>query len=236
MNSMSKFVCAALAATAIVPATALAQMARNQGYLTDTKGDIVMTVTGLCVHTSEWTPAHAVEGCDGYVRPVAATPPAAARPPAPPPAPAPIVAQAPPPKPIPKPAPAPAPQRFSFSADALFAFDKADLKPEGKAMLDDLARNLSTANYDVVLVTGHTDRFGSTAYNQKLSERRATSVKNYLVSKNVPANRITTAGMGESQPMTKPGDCRGPKSPKVIACLQPDRRVDVDINVPASNR
>ena len=74
-----------------------------------------------------------------------------------------------------------------------------------------------------------TDRFGSNEYNQKLSERRANTVKDYLVSKNVQASRIDAEGRGETQPVTKADDCRGAKSAKVIACLQPDRRVDVEL-------
>jgi len=122
------------------------------------------------------------------------------------------------------------PQQINFSADAMFAFDKAVLKPEGKAMLDDLARTLNGAQYDAVRATGQTDRFGSNQYNQKLSERRANAVKDYLVSRDIPANRINAVGMGETQPVTKAGDCLGAKSAKVIACLQPDRRVDVEVN------
>jgi OOP family OmpA-OmpF porin len=124
----------------------------------------------------------------------------------------------------------PLPQKISFSGDALFAFDKSALKPEGKVMLDGLVSQLDGAAYDHIVATGHTDRFGSNAYNQKLSERRARAVKDYLVSKNVQASRIEAAGKGETQPVTRAGDCRGAKSTKVVACLQPDRRVDVEMN------
>ena len=120
-------------------------------------------------------------------------------------------------------------QKFSFSGDALFAFDKSVLKPEGKVMLDDLVGKLGGVSYDRIVTTGHTDRFGTNAYNQALSERRAHTVKDYLISKNVQANRIEAEGKGETQPETKPGDCLGPRSAKVIACLQPDRRVDVEM-------
>ena len=121
------------------------------------------------------------------------------------------------------------PQKINFSADALFDFDKAVLKPEGKTMLDELARTLQGAKYEVIMATGHTDRFGSVAYNQKLSERRANAVKDYLTSKEIPANKVSVDGKGKTQPVTKPDDCKGPKSAKVIACLQPDRRVDVEV-------
>jgi len=82
---------------------------------------------------------------------------------------------------------------------------------------------------EVIIAVGHTDRIGSDAYNQKLSERRAASVKSYLVSKGVEANRVYTEGKGEKQPVTQPGQCPGAKSAKVIACLQPDRRVDIEL-------
>ena len=123
----------------------------------------------------------------------------------------------------------PAPQKISFSGDALFAFDKSVLKPEGKVMLDGLVQQLSGASYDNIQVIGHTDRFGSNTYNQKLSERRAHTVKDYLASKDVTASRIDAQGKGEMQPVTKAGDCTGPKSVKTVACLQPDRRVDIEM-------
>jgi OmpA-OmpF porin, OOP family len=120
-------------------------------------------------------------------------------------------------------------ERVSFSADALFAFDQSVLRPEGMTLLDDFARQLSDAQYEAILVTGHTDRLGSDAYNQKLSERRANAVKEHLVSKNVTGNRIQASGKGKTQPVTGLDDCKGARSVKVIACLQPDRRVHVEV-------
>ena len=124
---------------------------------------------------------------------------------------------------------APTTKKVSFSGDALFAFDKSDLKPAGVAMLDTLVGQLKGTRYDSIVVTGHTDRIGSSQYNQKLSERRANTVKDYLVAQSVTVSRIDARGMGETQPETKPGECKGAKSAKVIACLQPDRRVDVEV-------
>jgi len=92
-----------------------------------------------------------------------------------------------------------------------------------------LVRQLSGARYDQIALTGHADRIGKAAYNQKLSEQRATAVKDYLVEKQVPANRITASGMGEKQPVTTAQDCAKLKIPKLLACLQPDRRVDVEM-------
>ena len=96
-------------------------------------------------------------------------------------------------------------------------------------MLDDFARQLSGAQYEAIFVTGHTDRLGTAKYNQKLSERRAHAVRNYLMRNGIPASRIRAAGKGETQPVTRPGDCKGPRSARLIACLQPDRRVHVEV-------
>lgn len=211
MKPMMTLVAVAIAAT-LIPAAAMAANTSNQGYLVDSRGEIVMSGFGLCWHTGEWTPAMAIEKCDP-VEKVAVAAPA-------------VMAAAP----APAAAPAATPSRkVSFSGDALFAFDKSVLKPEGIVMLDDLVNQLNGTRYDTIMITGQTDRIGSASYNQKLSERRAATVKDYLVAKNVQANRIDAEGKGETQPMTKLGDCPGAKSAKVIACLQPDRRVDVEM-------
>lgn len=221
MKSITKFAVSVLALATLLPVTALAADgdSRNQGYLVDTNGNnVTLSGTGLCWRDSDWTPARSVEPCDPVNKPVAAAPAAPA------PRPAVIAAVVPAAEAV-----KPLPQKISFSGDALFAFDKSVLKPEGKVMLDDLARQLGGATYDNILATGHTDRFGGNAYNQKLSERRADAVKDYLVSKDVPASRINAQGRGEEQPVTKASDCQGAKSTKIIACLQLDRRVDVEM-------
>ena len=199
-------------AVMLIPVLAFAQVnATNQGYLVNGPDFSVVTAVGgtVCVRTSDWTPARA-----------APVPPKAA-PTSPP------KAVEPPPRAAPEKL---LPQKINFSAEALFDFDKAVLKPEGKAMLDDLVRTLQGAKYEVIIATGHADRFGSVAYNQKLSERRANAVRDYLAAREIPLNRISATGKGKSQPVTKPNECKGLKSAKVIACLQPDRRVDVEVN------
>ena len=146
-----------------------------------------------------------------------------------------VIAQAAPPvyvAPPPPPAPPPAvPQKVTFSADSLFDFDKATVKPAGRAELDKLAADLRGVDFDVINVTGHTDRIGRQAYNQKLSTQRAEAVSSYLVtSAGIPASKINAKGVNGSDPVTKPGDCAGTKvTPALIACLQPDRRVDVEV-------
>jgi OOP family OmpA-OmpF porin len=151
------------------------------------------------------------------------------------PLPEPVVAVAPVPTPTPPPPPTPAPPiptKVSFSADSLFDFDKAAVKPDGRLELDKLAANLQGVDYDVINVTGHTDRIGSHAYNQKLSTRRAEVVTTYLVeSAGIAAHKIKAKGVNGSEPITKPGDCVGTKATKdLIACLQPDRRVDIEVS------
>jgi OOP family OmpA-OmpF porin len=109
----------------------------------------------------------------------------------------------PPPPPAAKPAPKPAPvaEKVTLAADVLFDFDKSVIKPAGKERLDDLAAKVKAINLEVVIAIGHTDSIGSDAYNQKLSVRRAESVKAYLVSKGVEPNRVYTEGKGEKQPV-----------------------------------
>ncbi|MCM5678058.1 OmpA family protein [Schlegelella sp. S2-27] len=151
----------------------------------------------LCWRDATWTPASADQRCDGALKPAAAPAPAA-------PAPAPAPAAAPTPAPVPAPAPAPAAptsEKVTFAADAFFDFDKAVLKPEGRAKLDDLASKMDGINLEVVIAVGHTDAVGADAYNQKLSVRRSEAVKAYLVSKGIEKNRVYTEGKGEKQPV-----------------------------------
>ena len=148
------------------------------------------------------------------------------------PAPSRVVAPPPPPAPAPPPPPAPAPapqvQKITLDSKVLFAFDKADLKPEGKAAIDSqvVGKLAQVQKLEVVLVTGHTDRLGTDAYNQKLSERRADAVRDYLVSKGVDKAKIETIGMGEKQPVVQ---CDQKNRKALIDCLQPNRRVDVQV-------
>jgi OOP family OmpA-OmpF porin len=185
----------------------------------------------LCWRTGYWTPAQAIVACDPDLVP---------KPPAPAPAPV-VAAPPPPPPPPPRPAPAPAPapqvQKITLASKALFDFDKAVLKPEGMAAIDSeiIAKLKDVQKLELVLVTGHTDRIGSQAYNQKLSERRADAVRNYLVSKGVAKDKIETLGMGKTQPV--PGvTCTMTAMKELIACLAPNRRVEVEVKGEAIKR
>ena len=135
-------------------------------------------------------------GCATTEEPKPAPAPAPA-PATPAPAPAPVAA----PAPAPKPAPKPVAQKVTLAADVLFDFDKSVIKPDGKNKFDDLSQKVRAINLEVVIAIGHADSIGTDAYNQKLSVRRAESVKAYLVSKGVEPNRIYTEGKGEKQPV-----------------------------------
>ena len=186
------------------------------------KGDIDLVSLGLVYRFGAPTPAPAPRAAvPAYVAAAPAPEPAAVTPPPPAPAPRPAVV-----------APRPAPTKVAFSADSLFDFAKADVKPAGAQHLDKFAADVKGVDFEVITATGHTDRIGSHASNMKLSERRAESVKTYLVqSAAIPAGKIAVKGAGETDPVTKPGECKGEKATKkLIACLQPDRRVEVEVS------
>lgn len=137
--------------------------------------------------------------------------------------------------PTPAPTPAPTPpttRRVNLSADTLFRFDRsgaADMLPQGRAELDALARALQSQEMQVqsLTITGHTDRLGDEAYNDRLALQRANTVRDYLKAAGVRAP-MEVRSMGEREPVTR--DCQGlQRSPRLVACLQPDRRVVVDI-------
>lgn len=189
--------------------------AENNMLVFDQRGAVVKSGTGLCWHSGTGPAPLSTQECDpNYVAPPMAK--AAVAPMA--------VAAV-----TPAPAPKPAAQRVTLDADTLFDFDKADLRPAGRAALDDFVGKTRDITPEVITAVGHADRFGSESYNMDLSEQRATAVKTYLLSKGIESNRISTAGRGETQPVTKAGDCLGARSKAVVECLQGDRRVDVEV-------
>ncbi|MCH7376346.1 porin OmpA [Aeromonas sp. MR19] len=134
----------------------------------------------------------------------------------------------------PVPAPAPEPvvveKQFTLSSDVLFDFNKATLKAEGGQALDNLYGQIEQARPKdgVATVIGYTDRIGSDAYNQKLSEQRAHTVADYLVGKGLPAGKVNVEGRGKGSPVT--GDsCTSKSKRELIVCLAPDRRVEVKV-------
>ena len=117
----------------------------------------------------------------------------------------------------------------NFETEPLFSFNKSEIRADQRAKLDELISGLNGAQYDSIAVVGHADRIGTNSYNQKLSERRASAVKAYLVKKGVPSDKIHTEGRGESESVT--GDaCNKTRGKALISCLQPDRRVDVSVS------
>jgi len=123
------------------------------------------------------------------------------------------VPEAPPPPPQPPPPPPPAKRKVELSADTYFDFDRSTLKPDGKRIVDEEVVAPMKEHRELrALVEGHTDSIGSESYNQRLSERRANAVRDYMVSRGVEASRITTKGWGKSKPVasneTKEGQAK----------------------------
>ena len=179
---------AMLFASAVLATAAGAQTVDNWK---NGSGDLVWKngTNELCWRDANWTPATAAANCDGALAPA--------------PVPAPVVPRAVEPvaaTPAVQPAPAVA-SKVTYAADAFFDFDKAVLKPAGKAKLDDLIAKVKGVNLEVIIAVGLTDSVGSDAYNQKLSIRRSEAVKAYLVSKGIEKNRVYTEGKGEKQPV-----------------------------------
>lgn len=143
----------------------------------------------------------------------------------------PVVAPPPAPAPTPAPAPVTVTKEFNLSSDVLFDFGKSSLKPEGVTALDGLYEQIKaeTPKDGTALVVGYTDRIGSDASNQVLSEQRAKTVADYLVGKGIPADKVSTQGRGEAEPVTGT-QCDAIKAKKeLIACLAPDRRVSISV-------
>ncbi len=209
MNKLAKLV---FAASAVVAMTASAQTITDiqaktpySAYVQDARGVIARDPYGLCWHTGYWTPADSVPGCDGEIVKVAEAVVV------PPPAPAPVAES----------------QKIKLAADTLFNFDKSTLKPEGVAKLDELYSKLQQINLEVIIAVGYTDLYGKSAYNQKLSVRRAEAVKAYLVSKGIESNRIYTEGKGMSNPLVPKTIKSATKAGQ--AQQAPNRRVEVEV-------
>jgi OOP family OmpA-OmpF porin len=205
MNKLSKL--AFVAATAVMAASASAAPVAASKQAVNGSSEYVWKNGSdeLCWRNNFWTPATANAKCDGA-----------------------LVAQVPvAPTPAPSTGPMVGSQKITFQADALFDFDKAVLKPEGKSKLSDLAAKIKSVNLEVVVATGYTDKIGSDKYNDRLSLRRAQAVKAYLVSQGIEANRIYTEGKGKRNPVVT--SCNQKNHKALIACLAPNRRVEVEV-------
>ena len=145
----------------------------------------------LCWRDNNWTPATAAKGCDGALAPKAAAPASG-------------VSQS----------------KITLQADTLYDFNKSDLKPEGKATLDKIAKDLSKIKLEVIIAVGNTDSVGTDAYNMALGQRRAQSVKAYLVSKGVDGSRIYTESKGKSNPVASNATAEGRAK---------NRRTDIEV-------
>jgi len=177
------------------------------GYLNGPSGQVWKDPFGLCWRTGDWTPKMAIPACN------------------------PKTAKTPAPKPLakaaPKPAPIPVAQTVTLKSDALFPFNRASLTPAAKVKLDTLANRLSALEVQSVIATGHADPLGSSAYNQDLSLRRADSVKSFLISKGVSADRIQVKGKGARHEVKVcPTDMSWSAR---VECLAPDRRVQLQV-------
>ena len=188
----------------------------KEGYLIDSRGDVVKSGTGLCWHTGYWTPAMAIMECDPDLvqKPVTRI----------------TTAPVPPVPPIPGIVHAP----VTLQTETLFDFDSSVIRADGKKKLDDevVGKMKEYPQDEVVLLTGHADRIGSEAYNQNLSQRRADAVRAYMIDQGIEAKRIQTAAKGESEPIVSCDNVKGMvnnKNRKLVVCLQPNRRVVVDV-------
>jgi OOP family OmpA-OmpF porin len=192
-----------LAASMALLAAALLQAADKYGpYVVNATEELVRDPFGNCVRTPFWTPDQEIPECGGVVAKV----------------------EAPPLQPV--------IETITLGADAYFAFDKATLKPEGQSKLDQLAQDLRRVeSVRSIQIVGHTDSIGTEAYNLRLSERRAITVKDYLVSRGVNPSIITAYGVGEADPIAPNTLPDGQDNP---AGRAQNRRVE--ITVEASQR
>jgi len=226
MSSAFRLTCAsAVLCAALLPAASYAASSEpKDGYVTDTQGGVVRAIgAGVCVRSSQWTPALAVEECD----------PDLIKKPAPKPAPAPA------PKPEAKPKPKPEAKPKAEKPEMMnierkielqgMPFDKAEMTPDNVKELDEFLADLKPVTLGAVIVTGHTDRIGSLKYNQRLSERRAVVVKDYVVSKGIDPKLIFWEGKAFKQPIPVTKFCSNKmKRKQLIECLAPNRRVTVE--------
>lgn len=184
--------------------TAVAQ--DKSGYWVGADGSFVRGGDGTCMRSGSWTPTIAIQECEAAGTVVAPKAAVAAT----------TVA---------------APMTTSLASENLFAFGQSTLQAVAVADLDVLVTKLKGAKVQKIAVTGHTDRLGSAALNKSLAQKRAAAVRKYLISKGIDKSLIQAVGMGSAQPKTAATECTGASaSPKLIACLAADRRVEIKVS------
>lgn len=192
----------------IIAAVAVPAFATQPGYVTDSSNSVVRNSARECVHTSSWRPELGTVECGERE----------------------AVAQTPPPEPTPAPPPPPPqPETITLDAKTLFGFDKSTLRPEARTKLDELARRITQQTRVLdINVTGHADRIGSEAYNQRLSEERAQAVADYLqANTDLRESKFQVQGVGETQPVVA---CESERGNALIDCLEPNRRVVIEVS------
>ena len=178
--------------------------ADTDGYAADSTNSIVLSNSGECWRTSSWNKDLADAECDPS-----------------------LIATAVEPTPLVQAEPRRTVQRINLASDAYFAFNKAELRAEGMAKLDEMARNIQGKDEPRLQITGYTDRIGAEAYNMKLSQRRAEAVKDYLIIKGIESDIIETTAMGPKDPVV---NCEGKTGNALIQCLGPNRRTVVEFS------
>lgn len=200
-HSLNSVLAATLISAGLLLSTP-ASAAGMDGYAIDSASSVVRSNFGECWHTSSWSKDSANAECDPN-----------------------LVATVSEPTPVAE--PRRTVQRINLASDAYFAFNKADLRPEGKAKLDEMALNIQGKNDPRLQISGYTDRIGTEAYNMQLSQRRAEAVKDYLVNKGIDAEIIETTAMGPKDPVV---NCEGKSGNALIQCLGPNRRTVVEFS------
>jgi OOP family OmpA-OmpF porin len=179
------------------------------GYVDESSTSIVRTGSGDCLHTDRWSIPNAIAECDPEIVAMRDKPAETAA--------VEVVAR----KEL---------KPIRLEADALFAFDSATLTDEGRARLDGVLSQLpdrSALQDKRITINGFTDRLGPEGYNQKLSERRAQAVHDYLVSKGMSAEAIEVQGLGSANPLVS---CEGKRGNALIDCLAPNRRTEIEFS------
>jgi OOP family OmpA-OmpF porin len=199
----------AMASLTVINVTSADEITK-EGYLLDSRNNLVKSGFGLCWHTGFWTPDMAILECDpDLVKDAQLEGPVA----------------------VPE---EPVPVVITLRSDTLFEFDESIIRTEERKNLDDevVHKTKEHPQIKLLLVTGHADRIGTEKYNQQLSQRRAYVVKEYLVEQGIEAARIETVAKGESEPVVSCDEVKGPvsgKNTKLVECLEPNRRVVVEI-------